>query len=150
MRYVSFHVLAGLLVATQAGCSTGLAFEGELTCLTGNDCPPQCECPNPGSSCVLLNAFSCGGSCDRQTSCPDGASCSFERMSENGVWLYACLPGGTGGTGGTGGAGGTGGTGDECDSVMPGDGNPPSLCRDDNDCTSGSSCDRATCLCSFM
>ncbi len=112
MWHVWFRVLAAVsLLLTQVGCSTGLGGEA-LTCLTSNDCPPQCECPNPGRFCVTDSNEStpCGGSCDAETSCPDGTSCSKER-TEGSVELHSCLPDGAGGTGGAGGVGGTGGTG---------------------------------------
>ena len=93
-----------------------------LSCIDENDCPPDCTCvgaiPDMQDSfgvCryrgnVPANERRCGGSCDADTTCPEGESCQFDRI-ERDIEFYACLPDGVGGTGGSAGTGGVGGQG---------------------------------------
>jgi len=109
-------VLAGLLLLlAQSGCSTG--GDKPLACFNDSDCPPACTCSlDLDFLCEnkIPDGFPCGGTCDRETECPEGTSCRLDRVGDTNTYLYACLfdgAGGTGGTGGSGGAGGTGGSG---------------------------------------
>lgn len=114
-------VLPGLLVLLViGGCPSGT--EDAFSCINDNDCPHPCLCggeDNLSNLCETLRwvedeqlTFLCGGTCDRDSSCPEGTSCQSDRVVDRpgapNVALYACLP--DSGTGGSGGSGGTGGS----------------------------------------
>ena len=104
--------LALLLVAS--GCPGGEG--GELSCFSDNDCPPGCACDiefdEPSGLCRLgTEGAYCGGSCDRETLCPEGTSCDTDTELGRSPMFFHCLPdSGAGGNGGNGGAGGSGGS----------------------------------------
>lgn len=117
MHRLTTHALAGLfLLVAQAGCQGG---EGEpLSCINDDDCPATCTCVSSEiqlGRCQFDPDTFCGGSCTRETDCPQGASCAVERtesISEGDLLVFSCqAPSGTGGNGGAGGEGGSGGTG---------------------------------------
>ena len=128
MQRVCFLIVPGLLVVSaQLACQSG--ENAAFSCLTDADCPSDCRCPDLGSETTCFinfdDLFLCGGTCDRETICPEGTSCKYDgeiieipgRDSEGNaledIAVFRCTPssgaGGNGGTGGTGGGGGGGG-----------------------------------------
>jgi len=84
---------------------------GAFQCINDGDCPPACSC-DPGLVPVNVcesdsSGMDCGGTCDRESACPEGTDCVLDRV-EGEVEFHACKAP-VGGTGGMGGAGGTGG-----------------------------------------
>lgn len=92
MKLAISQVLLGLfLLATLGSCRSEI--DGRLTCISTNDCPPDCTCeavPGVGGVCETRSEVGCGGTCDRETSCPAGTSCRSENPQGGGS--YSCLP----------------------------------------------------------
>lgn len=125
MKQILLCILPGIfLLLGLAGCRGG-PTEG-FACITNNDCPPfPCMCGGGQIARAIcsregdadIDDATCGGTCDRETDCPDGMSCQFELREDrvgDDLLIYSCQPlgaGGGGGGGGSGGAAGMGGSG---------------------------------------
>ena len=132
MKYASTCLLLVVFLFLPHGACRGGEEEG-FACITDQDCPPSpCRCRSPAEMelrgvCATdeggVGIAVCGGSCDRETICPERTSCQEERIEEEAhladdvlydVLVFSCLSDGTGGSGGTGGGGGTRGVFERC------------------------------------
>lgn len=98
-----------VLVFAVSACVT--PKPGAFQCINDGDCPPGCTCEAGLVPVVVCESDSsgldCGGSCDRESACPEGTDCVLDRV-EGEVEIHACKAP-VGGMGGSGGAGGMGG-----------------------------------------
>lgn len=120
MNYASMCLLLAAFLFLPLGACRGGEEEG-FACITDQDCPPSpCACRSPSEmelrgTCAGdeggLALAVCGGSCDRESMCPEGTTCQEERREEGAhradgvlydVVVFSCLSDGSGGTGGSG------------------------------------------------
>ncbi len=84
-------VALGAILAT-LGCKS--AESGAFQCINDDDCPPGCSCDTDFVTVGVCDRGSneCGGTCDRESTCPEGTTCQFERTEGN-VDFFACIGG---------------------------------------------------------
>lgn len=87
-----FVLIAVLAAPVLFGCKT--AAPGGFQCLNDGDCPPGCSCNNDFATVGVCehdtSGKDCGGTCDRETSCPEGTECELQTTGDR-VYTYACL-----------------------------------------------------------
>lgn len=93
MRVPSLIMLLVALVAmsAQAGCKSAAA--GAFQCINDGDCPPGCSCDSDFVAVGVCEsdetANECGGSCDRESTCPEGSECVLSGV-DGSVEIYSC------------------------------------------------------------
>ena len=101
MRCRTARRLMAALFSLLLGLSTGCRSEtsaGGFFCINDGDCPPQCSCEkafpvDTGGSCER-GGVDCGGSCDLESTCPEGEQCLLDSVGDS-VERYACKRPGT-------------------------------------------------------